>query len=60
MIWEGDNIILTGRKLLGQTKPEDSAPGTIRGDNAIDVGRNVIHASDSVESALKEIELWFN
>ena len=59
MVWEGDTAVLTGRKMLGATKPFDSAPGTIRGDFCIDVGRNVIHGSDSVESANKEIELWF-
>ena len=59
MVWEGDNAVLTGRKMLGATKPFDSAPGTIRGGFCIDVGRNVIHGSDSVESANKEIELWF-
>ena len=59
MVWEGDNAVLTGRKMLGATKPSDSAPGTIRGDFCIDVGRNVIHGSDSVESANKEIALWF-
>ena len=45
--------------MLGATKPADSEPGTIRGDFCIDVGRNVIHGSDSVENALKEIALWF-
>ena len=51
--------MLTGRKMLGATKPQDSEPGTIRGDLCIDVGRNVIHGSDSVDSANKEIDLWF-
>jgi nucleoside-diphosphate kinase len=59
MVWEGHNVVLTGRKMLGATRPDDSAPGTIRGDFAIDVGRNVIHGSDSVDSANKEIGLWF-
>lgn len=45
--------------LLGATNPLASAPGTIRGDFAIDVGRNVCHGSDSVENAQKEIALWF-
>ena len=60
MVWEGDNAVKTGRKMLGATKPFDSEPGTIRGDFCIDVGRNVIHGSDSVESANKEIALWFS
>ncbi len=59
MVWEGHNVVATGRKMLGATRPDDSAPGTIRGDYAIDVGRNVIHGSDSVDSANKEIALWF-
>ena len=59
MVWEGDNAVATGRKMLGATKPFDSAPGTIRGDFCIDVGRNIIHGSDAVESANKEIALWF-
>ena len=59
MVWEGDNAVATGRKMLGATKPFDSEPGTIRGDFCIDVGRNIIHGSDAVESANKEIALWF-
>ena len=60
MVWEGTNAVATGRKMLGATKPFDSNPGTIRGDFAIDVGRNIIHGSDSVETAKREIGLWFN
>merc|ERR1711937_1064300 len=59
MVWEGDNAVLTGRKMLGATKPFDSEPGTIRGDFCIDVGRNICHGSDAVESANAEIALWF-
>ena len=59
MVWEGLNIVKTGRVMLGETNPKDSAPGTIRGDFCIDIGRNIIHGSDSVESARKEIDLWF-
>lgn len=59
MIWEGDNVVQTGRKMLGATKPVDSNSGTIRGDNCVDVGRNICHGSDSVESATQEINLWF-
>merc|ERR1712060_427610 len=59
MVWEGDNAVKTGRKMLGATRPFDSEPGTIRGDNCIDVGRNIIHGSDAVESANHEIALWF-
>ncbi|XP_047338268.1 nucleoside diphosphate kinase B [Impatiens glandulifera] len=59
MVWEGKNVVTTGRKIIGATNPADSAPGTIRGDFSIDIGRNVIHGSDSVESGRKEIALWF-
>lgn len=60
MVWEGLNAVKTGRVMLGATNPADSAPGTIRGDLCIQVGRNILHGSDSVESAKKEIALWFN
>lgn len=59
MVWEGADAAATGRRLLGATKPSESAPGTIRADFCMDVGRNVIHGSDSPESAAKEIALWF-
>lgn len=52
-------MVKTGRMMLGATNPLDSAPGTIRGDFCIDVGRNIIHGSDAVESAEHEIKLWF-
>lgn len=59
MVWQGTDVVLTGRKMLGATKPFDSNPGTIRGDFAIEVGRNICHGSDSVESANTEIGIWF-
>lgn len=59
MVWEGKNAVKGGRSLLGATNPADSLPGTIRGDFALDVGRNVCHGSDSVESANREISFWF-
>ncbi|GBP41764.1 Nucleoside diphosphate kinase [Eumeta japonica] len=59
MVWEGLNAVKTGRQMLGATNPADSLPGTIRGDLCIEVGRNIVHGSDSVESANKEIALWF-
>merc|ERR1719410_3181542 len=59
MVWEGLGVVKTGRVMLGATNPADSAPGTIRGDYAVQVGRNICHGSDSVESAEKEIKLWF-
>jgi nucleoside-diphosphate kinase len=59
MVWEGKGAVVTGRKMLGATNPAESAPGTIRGDFAIETGRNICHGSDSVESAEREIALWF-
>ncbi|KAM4526406.1 nucleoside diphosphate kinase B-like [Fundulus diaphanus] len=59
MVWEGKGVVKTGRVMLGETNPADSKPGTIRGDFCIDVSKNIIHGSDSVESAKKEISLWF-
>jgi len=59
MIWEGNDVISGGRKLIGATNPAVAEPGSIRGDLCIQVGRNIIHGSDSVESAKHEINLWF-
>jgi len=60
MVVEGKDVVPIVRSMVGATKPKDSAPGTIRGDFAVDMGRNVIHASDSPESAKREISLYFN
>jgi len=59
MVWEGEGVILNARKLIGATKPLEAEPGTIRGDLAIDIGRNIIHGSDGPETAAFEINLWF-
>ena len=59
MIWEGLNVVKTGRVMLGETNPAASLPGTIRGDYCIQVGRNICHGSDAPETAAKEIALWF-
>ena len=59
MVWQGLDVVRQGRKMLGETKPLDSQPGTIRGDFCIDVSRNIMHGSDSIESAEHEIGLWF-
>jgi len=59
MIWEGENVISVARQMMGKTNPADAAPGTIRGDYGISVGMNIIHGSDSPESAEREIKLWF-
>lgn len=58
-VWEGKDVVKQGRAILGTTNPLDSSPGTVRGDFAIDMARNVVHGSDSVESADYEIGLWF-
>jgi len=59
MVWEGDNVIKTGRKILGTTNPVNSNPGTIRGDHCLTTRKNCCHGSDSIESAQAEIKLWF-
>nr|GMD07488.1 nucleoside diphosphate kinase 3-like [Ipomoea batatas] len=59
MVWEGEGVIRYGRKLIGATDPQKSEPGTIRGDLAVVVGRNIIHGSDGPETAKDEIGLWF-
>jgi len=59
MVWQGLNVVKTGRVMLGATNPADSAPGTIRGDFSIEIGRNICHGSDAVDAAQAEIALWF-
>ncbi|WP_027963374.1 nucleoside-diphosphate kinase [Halalkalibacillus halophilus] len=60
MVWEGENVISTARKMMGATNPAESDIGTIRGDLGLTVGKNVIHGSDSQESATREIGLFFD
>lgn len=60
MVWQGENVIATARQMMGATNPKDAAPGTIRGEYAVIVGKNIIHGSDSPESAEREIGLFFN
>eukprot|EP01080_Neovahlkampfia_damariscottae_P002790 gene2790-4198_t len=59
MVWEGKGVVAAVRKMLGATKPLESEPGTIRGDLAVDMGRNICHASATVEEGKAEIALWF-
>ena len=59
MVWEGENVIASTRKMMGETNPADALPGTIRGDFGIRMNRNIIHGSDSTESAEREIALFF-
>ncbi|MGN7468945.1 nucleoside-diphosphate kinase [Brevibacillus sp. SAFN-007a] len=60
MVWQGNNVISTARAMMGKTNPLEAAAGTIRGDFATSVGMNIIHGSDSPESAEREISLWFS
>jgi len=59
MAWEGEGVVKAGRAMIGATNPQASAPGTIRGDFGVVTGRNLVHGSDSPESAEREIALWF-
>lgn len=59
MVWEGVDIIAESRRLIGATRPNEAAVGTIRGDLCVEVGRNIIHGSDGAEAAIREINLWF-
>lgn len=59
MVWEGKGVVASARKIIGATNPLNSEPGTIRGDYGVDIGRNIIHGSDAVETAQREIALWF-
>ncbi|MCT2537386.1 nucleoside-diphosphate kinase [Aquibacillus koreensis] len=60
MVWEGENVIATARQMMGKTNPQEALPGTIRGDYGLIVSKNVIHGSDSLDSAEREISLFFN
>ncbi|MCU0541588.1 MAG: nucleoside-diphosphate kinase [Oscillatoriaceae cyanobacterium Prado104] len=59
MVWEGEGVVASARKIIGATNPLNAEPGTIRGDFGVSVGRNIIHGSDAVETARAEIGLWF-
>jgi nucleoside-diphosphate kinase len=59
MVWEGPNAVAAIRQTMGATRPWEAAPGTIRHDFALEVGRNLTHASDSPENGEKESDLWF-
>lgn len=59
MVWEGPGAIATVRQTMGATDPAKAAPGTIRGDLAVNISNNLVHGSDSPESAAKEISLFF-
>lgn len=57
---EGKNAVKAARQTIGATNPLDAAPGTIRGDFAMEIGRNLVHGSDSDENAANELSLWFS
>jgi nucleoside-diphosphate kinase len=59
MVWQGPGAVAMVRTMMGATNPANAAPGTMRGDLAVSFGMNVIHGSDSVESAARELELFF-
>jgi nucleoside-diphosphate kinase len=59
MAWEGPNAIMAVRQTMGATRPIEAAPGSIRHDFALEVGRNLTHASDSAENGESEVALWF-
>ena len=59
MVAEGTNAVLAVRQTVGATRPNEAAPGTIRADFALEIGRNLVHASDGPETAASEIALWF-
>ena len=58
-VFEGTNAVAATRQAIGVTDPAEAAPGTIRGDFALEIGRNLVHGSDSIESAEREIALFF-
>lgn len=59
MVWEGPNAVAAIRQTMGSTRPIEAAPGSLRHDFALEVGRNLTHASDTVENGIAEVELWF-
>ena len=59
MVWEGPNAVAAIRQTMGATRPTEAAPGSLRHDFALEVGRNLTHASDTVENGEQEVALWF-
>jgi nucleoside-diphosphate kinase len=59
MVWEGPNAVAAVRQTMGATRPTEAAPGSLRHDFALEVGRNLTHASDSIENGEQEVSLWF-
>ncbi len=59
MVWEGDNAIAVVRKIIGKTNPQEAEPGSVRGDYAMFMTKNIVHASDTQENAKKEMSIFF-
>ena len=59
MVWEGPNAVAAIRQTMGATRPTEAAPGSLRHDFALEVGRNLTHASDTIENGANEVALWF-
>ena len=59
MVWEGEGVVASARNMIGATNPLNANPGTIRGDLGVNIGRNIIHGSDAIDTAIREISLWF-
>lgn len=59
MVWEGNDAVAAARATIGATKPAEATPGSIRGDFGMEVGRNLVHGSDSPENGIKETNLFF-
>lgn len=59
MVWEGPSAVEAVRQTMGATRPTEAAPGTVRHDFGLEIGRNLTHASDSAQTAAQEVALWF-
>ncbi len=59
MVWEGPNAVAAVRQTMGATRPTEAAPGSLRHDFGLEIGRNLTHASDTVENSEMEVSLWF-
>jgi len=59
MVWEGPNAVAAVRQTMGLTRPTEAAPGSVRHDFALEIGRNLTHASDALQTGVKEVSLWF-
>ncbi len=60
MVWEGDNAVNVARQVMGDTRPFEAGPGTVRGDFGLEIGRNIVHGADKVESAQREMAIYFS